>query len=67
MMHPSVAELAVEGVPVTVTWRVLKMARPTCYRWLDAPVFNRAWVQAHQLIALVVPAALGDSVTKSAH
>ena len=53
MMYPLVRELAVEGVPVTVTCRVLKMARQPYYRWLDTPVSNRAWAQAHQLNALV--------------
>ncbi|WP_328543101.1 hypothetical protein OHU25_08115 [Streptomyces sp. NBC_00117] len=31
-------ELAVDGVPVTVTCRVLKLARQPYYRWLDEPV-----------------------------
>jgi|688.fasta_scaffold09116_17 hypothetical protein len=53
MMYPLVREPAVEGVPVTVTCRVLKMARQPYYRWLDTPVSDRAWVQAHQLNALV--------------
>lgn len=53
MMYPLVRELAVEGVPVTVTCRVLKMARQSYYRWLDTPVSDRAWVQAHQLNALM--------------
>ena len=28
-------ELAMDGVPVTVTCRVLKLARQPYYRWLD--------------------------------
>lgn len=53
MIYPLVRELAVDGIPVTVTCRVLNMARQPYYRWLDNPVPNRAWVQAHQLNALV--------------
>ncbi len=33
MMWPFVRELAVDGVPVAVTCRVLKMARQPYYRW----------------------------------
>ena len=42
MMYPLVRELAVEGVPVTVRCRVLKMARQSFYRWLGTPVADRA-------------------------
>ena len=38
MMYPLVRELAVDGVPVTVTCRVLKIARQPYYRWLADPV-----------------------------
>ena len=37
MMFPLVRELAVDGVPVTVTCRVLKLCRQHYYRWLDQP------------------------------
>ncbi|AWT26957.1 hypothetical protein Csp1_22060 [Corynebacterium provencense] len=33
-MYPLVAELAADGVPVTVSCRVVKLARQPCYRWL---------------------------------
>ena len=33
-MYPLVRELAVDGIPVTVTCRVLKLARQPYYRWL---------------------------------
>ncbi len=33
-MYPLVRELAGDGVPVTVTCRVLKLARQPYYRWL---------------------------------
>jgi putative transposase len=34
MMYPLVRELAADGIPVTVTCRVLKIARQPYYRWL---------------------------------
>ena len=37
-MYPLVRELAADGIPVTVTCRVLKIARQPYYRWLAAPV-----------------------------
>lgn len=33
MMYPLVRELAADGVPVTVTCRVLGIARQPFYRW----------------------------------
>jgi transposase InsO family protein len=53
MMYPLVSELACDGVPVTVTCRVLKLARQPYYRWLARPVTERDWVQAHRMNALV--------------
>ena len=35
MMYPLVRELAADGIPVTVTCRVLKLARQPYYRWRD--------------------------------
>ena len=52
MMYPLVRELAVDGIPVTVTCRVLKMARAPYYRWLQAPVTETDWVAAHRTNAL---------------
>ncbi len=37
-MYPLVRELAVDGIPVTATRRVLKLARQPYYRWLASPV-----------------------------
>jgi transposase InsO family protein len=37
-MYPLVRELAGDGIPVTVTCRVLKLHRPHYYRWLACPV-----------------------------
>jgi hypothetical protein len=41
MMYPLVRELAGDGIPVTVTCRVLKIARQPHYRWLRSPVSGR--------------------------
>jgi hypothetical protein len=37
-MYPLVRELADDGIPVTVTCRVLKISRQPYYRWLASPV-----------------------------
>jgi len=52
MMYPLVRELAVDGVPVTVTCRVLKIARQPYYRWLACPVTDSEWNEAHLANAL---------------
>jgi transposase InsO family protein len=52
MTYPLVRELAADGIPVTVTCRVLKIARQPYYRWLEAPVTNAEWAQAHLANAL---------------
>ena len=36
-MYPLVRDLAADGIPVTVTCRVLKIARQPYYRWLVNP------------------------------
>ncbi|MET8137015.1 hypothetical protein ABZV24_34685 [Streptomyces sp. NPDC005251] len=41
-----------DGVPVTVTCRVLKLARQPYYRWLDRPVNDAVLEQAHRANAL---------------
>ena len=41
------SELAVDGIPVTVTCRVLKLARQPYYRWLSAPVSARELAEAY--------------------
>lgn len=46
-MYPLVRELAVDGIPVTVSCRVLKLARAAYYRWLETPFtggqLDEAW------------------------
>lgn len=52
MMYPLVRELAEDGIPVTVTCRVLKLARQPYYRWLANPVTDAEWNEAHLANAL---------------
>ena len=56
MMYPLVRELAAKDapirVPVTVTCRVLKIARQPYYRWLERPVTDAELVQAYRTNAL---------------
>ena len=56
MMYPLVHELADRDapirVPVTVTCRVLKIARQPYYRWLAAPVTDADLKEAHRANAL---------------
>lgn len=47
MIYPLVRELAVDGVPVTVTCRVLKIARQPYYRWLTNPVTDGELEEAY--------------------
>ncbi|MFF4361145.1 IS3 family transposase [Streptomyces sp. NPDC001604] len=51
-IYPLVKELAVDGVPVTVTCRVLKLARQPYYRWLGKPVTDAVLEEAHRANAL---------------
>jgi len=46
-MYPLVRELAADGIPVTVTCRVLGLARQPYYRWLATPVTDAEWKDAH--------------------
>ncbi len=47
-MYPLVRELAVDGIPVTVSCRVLGLARAPFYRWLESPFtdaqLDEAWL-----------------------
>lgn len=45
-------ELAVGGIPVTVTCRVLKLARQPYYRWLHDPITAAEFTQARRANAL---------------
>ena len=52
MMYPLVSELAVDGVPVTVTCRVLKLVRQDYYRWLASPITASELEEAYLANAL---------------
>ena len=52
MMYPLIRELAADGIPVTVTCRVLKIARQPYCRWLVAPVIAAELVEAYRANAL---------------
>ena len=52
MMYPLVRELAGDGVPVTVTCRVLKIARQPYYRWLKNPITTAERDEAYRANAL---------------
>ena len=52
MMYPLVRELADDGVPVTVTCRVLKIARQPYYRWLASPLSAAVLEEAYRSNAL---------------
>lgn len=47
MIYPLVRELAVDGIPVTVTCRVLKIARAPYYRWLEQPITDSELAEAY--------------------
>ncbi|MEU7428054.1 IS3 family transposase [Streptomyces sp. NPDC040750] len=51
-IYPLVKELAGDGVPVTVTCRVLKLARQPYYRWLGKPVADAVLEEAYRANAL---------------
>ena len=49
------SELAVDGIPVAVTCRVLKLARQPYYRWLAHPVTDAEITEAYRANALFDP------------
>ena len=46
-MYPLVRELAEDGIPVTVTCRILSLSRQPYYRWLDQPITEVQLDKAH--------------------
>ncbi len=46
-MYPLVRELAVDGIPVVVSCRVLDLGRSAYYRWLDEPFTDGQLDEAH--------------------
>jgi putative transposase len=76
MIYPLVCELADDGVPVTVTCRVLNIARQPFYRWLRSPVtdeeLDEAWLtnavfDAHQGDPEFGYRLLADEVRQAGH
>ena len=51
MMYPLVLDLAADGVPVTVTCRVLGFSTQAFYKWRKAPLSQRDWDDAHLINA----------------
>ena len=51
MMYPLVLDLAADGVPVTVTCRVLEFSTQAFYKWRRNPVTQRDWDDAHLINA----------------
>lgn len=52
MSYPLVRDLAEQGIPVTVTCEVLKIARQPYYRWLANPVTDSELEEAYRANAL---------------
>jgi putative transposase len=53
MMFPLVLDLAVDGVPVAVTCRVLGFSKQAFYQWKARPVTARDWDDAHLINAAI--------------
>jgi transposase InsO family protein len=53
MTYPLVRELASDGIPVTVTCRVLKFSPQGYYQWLKKPCSKRDYANAHLTNALI--------------
>jgi putative transposase len=51
MMYPLVLDLADDGVPVTVTCRVLGFSTQGFYKWRKTPLTQRDWDDAHLINA----------------
>jgi putative transposase len=51
MMYPLVTDLAVDGVPVAVTCRVLGFSKQAYFKWRKSPVTDREWADAHLINA----------------
>jgi putative transposase len=51
MIYPLVRDLAADGIPVTVTCRVLGFSAQAFYKWQARPVTQRDWDEAHLINA----------------
>jgi len=53
MTYPLVLDLAADGIPVTVTCRVLGFSTQGFYKWRANPVSRRDWDDAHLINAIL--------------
>jgi putative transposase len=53
MTYPLVLDLAADGIPVTVTCRVLGFSTQGFYKWCANPVSDRDWDDAHLIDAII--------------
>jgi putative transposase len=53
MTYPLVLDLADDGIPVTVTCRVLGFSTQGFYKWCANPVSRRDWDDAHLINAII--------------
>ena len=53
MTYPLVLDLAADGIPVTVTCRVLGFSTARFYKWRANPISNRDWDDAHLINAII--------------
>ena len=53
MIYPLVLDLAGDGIPVTVTCRVLGFSTQGFYKWRANPVSSRDWDDAHLIDAII--------------
>jgi putative transposase len=53
MTYPLVLDLAADGIPVTVTCRVLGFSTQGFYKWRAKPVSTRDWDDAHLINAII--------------
>jgi transposase InsO family protein len=51
MMYPLVIDCQRDGIPVTVTCRVLGFSKQAFYKWKANPISDREWEQAHLINA----------------
>jgi hypothetical protein len=51
MKYPLVLDLAVDGIAVAVTCRVLGFSKQAFYKWRASPVTQRDWADAHLINA----------------
>lgn len=50
-MYPLVIDCQRDGIPVTVTCRVLGFSKQAFYKWKANPISDREWEQAHLINA----------------